>query len=114
MKTCEHNVEIPNGSRATKRAPDCLLCHAAYLAEAAKRSFYARLNMNEEERQAFLEYQREYAERNRASNRARCRLWYAERKLIEALIEEKDEEEIQRLRFKLAMANELIHIFRAW
>ncbi len=114
MKTCEHDVEIPKTSRATKRAPDCLLCHADYLADHAKRSAEQRATMTDEERQAFLEYQRVYSKKHRAEAYARHWLWRAERRLIEALDAKVDETEIQKLRYKLAVANELIHVFRAW
>jgi len=73
MRKCEHGEPIPASSPRAMRAPACLLCHAGFLAEAAKRSHLFRAEMNEEERQAFLEYQREWGKRNRAEHSARRR-----------------------------------------
>jgi hypothetical protein len=113
MKICEHGVVItPEGSRST-RAATCLNCHAAFLADAARRSYANRQEMNEEEREAFLEYHRQYGMQNRAAQSARRRLWRATRRLIEA-IGTGDDVAIQKRRFELAKVNEIINVFGAW
>ena len=113
MRKCEHGEPIQASSPRAMRAPACLLCHAGFLAEAAKRSHLFRAEMNEEERQAFLEYQREWGKRNRAEHSARRRLWRAERRLLEAM-GTANEIAIQKRRFQLAKLNELIHVHGAW
>lgn len=112
LKRCEHGVAI-TAPRATKRAAECLLCHAAYLADAAKRSAARREAFTPEERDAFAEYYRQWKDNNRDHFNARRRLWRAERRLI-AAFGTGDEVAIQKRRLELAQANELIHVFGAW
>jgi hypothetical protein len=113
MKCCEHGCIIPETSRATLRAPDCLQCHEAYLEAQATKSYLYRQALNDEEREAYREYQREYKKTNRVSINTRRRLRRAERRLIEAC-NGSDLELIQKRRFELAMLGELLQVFAAW
>jgi len=102
VRLCDHGVEIPNGSGAS-RSPTCPACHHAFLAAASKRSYEQRQVMTEEEREAYLQYQRDYSKKNSVRNLARAKLWRAERRLIAALDGKGDEELIQKRRWELAL-----------
>jgi hypothetical protein len=82
VRFCTHGVQI-EGPR-TKRAGGCLSCHADAAAAARKRSAARRAAFTKEERKAFLQYFRDYGQKNKARNVARARLRRAEKRLSRA------------------------------
>jgi hypothetical protein len=102
---CIHGVQI-EGPRA-KRARGCLSCHVDAAAAARKRSAARRAAFTKEEREAFLQYFRDYGQKNKARIVARARLLRAEKRLIRAL-GTGDENLIAKRRYQLALLQVLI------
>lgn len=105
VRVCTHGVQI-EGPRA-KRARGCLRCHAEAAAAARKRSAARRAAFTKKEREAFLQYFRDYGQKNKARVVARARLLRAEKRLIRAL-GTGDENVIAKRRYQLALLQELI------
>jgi hypothetical protein len=112
MTECPHGVPISN-PRAL-RALDCPACSRDFLMAAAKRCLDWRKSLNEEALAALAEYNRQYGKRNRVLLSAKQRLRRATRRLIEALDANADAAVIQKRRYELAVAQQLIFVYGAW
>jgi hypothetical protein len=112
VRMCPHGKVITY--KLALRARDCDACSTAHRLAEAKRCLNWRKSLNDEAKEALAEYDRQYRKQHRASLNAKLRLRRATRRLIAALDAKADAKVIQKRRYELAVALQLIFVYGAW